>query len=98
MTSFSAFIISPFLTNDGVCLLFVEPILNSFAELPEQSDASITAQIEELRNEKRPISLEEDHSSTSITDKETSSKPMMRLERFDTCRRNDLLVGLSKSS
>ena len=30
MISFAAFIVSPFLTNDGVCLLFVEPILNAF--------------------------------------------------------------------
>lgn len=30
LVSFAAFIISPFLTNDGVCLLFVEPILNAF--------------------------------------------------------------------
>jgi Na+/H+ antiporter NhaD/arsenite permease-like protein len=28
--SFAAFIISPFLTNDGVCLLFVEPLLSVF--------------------------------------------------------------------
>ena len=38
-TSFAAFMISPFLTNDGVCLLFVEPILSSFAELPDDADA-----------------------------------------------------------
>eukprot|EP00607_Mallomonas_marina_P009506 CAMPEP_0182419086 /NCGR_PEP_ID=MMETSP1167-20130531/3486_1 /TAXON_ID=2988 /ORGANISM="Mallomonas Sp, Strain CCMP3275" /LENGTH=502 /DNA_ID=CAMNT_0024593705 /DNA_START=485 /DNA_END=1993 /DNA_ORIENTATION=+ len=30
LVSFAAFIVSPFLTNDGVCLLFVEPILNAF--------------------------------------------------------------------
>lgn len=30
MVSLAAFIVSPFLTNDGVCLLFVEPILNAF--------------------------------------------------------------------
>ena len=28
--SLCAFLASPFLTNDGVCLLFVEPILNAF--------------------------------------------------------------------
>jgi len=28
--SLAAFIISPFLTNDGVCLLFVEPLLSVF--------------------------------------------------------------------
>ena len=33
LVSFSAFIVSPFLTNDGVCLLFVEPILNAFESL-----------------------------------------------------------------
>lgn len=30
LVSFATFITSPFLTNDGVCLLFVEPILNAF--------------------------------------------------------------------
>lgn len=35
LVSFAAFIISPFLTNDGVCLLFVEPILNAFESLEE---------------------------------------------------------------
>ena len=33
LVSFAAFIISPFLTNDGVCLLFVEPILNAFESI-----------------------------------------------------------------
>jgi Na+/H+ antiporter NhaD/arsenite permease-like protein len=37
LVSFAAFIISPFLTNDGVCLLFVEPILNAFESLTPQS-------------------------------------------------------------
>ena len=30
LVSLAAFVVSPFLTNDGVCLLFVEPILNAF--------------------------------------------------------------------
>jgi Na+/H+ antiporter NhaD/arsenite permease-like protein len=30
LVSWAAFVTSPFLTNDGVCLLFVEPILNAF--------------------------------------------------------------------
>lgn len=33
MVSFAAFITSPFLTNDGICLLFVEPILNAFTNV-----------------------------------------------------------------
>lgn len=37
LVSFAAFIISPFLTNDGVCLLFVEPILNAFESLDDNS-------------------------------------------------------------
>ncbi|KAJ1442100.1 hypothetical protein B484DRAFT_390309 [Ochromonadaceae sp. CCMP2298] len=37
--SFIAFIASPFLTNDGVCLLFVEPILNAFEDAPMASMA-----------------------------------------------------------
>lgn len=32
--SFAAFAASPFLTNDGVCLLFVEPILCAFESAP----------------------------------------------------------------
>jgi Na+/H+ antiporter NhaD/arsenite permease-like protein len=35
LVSFAAFIISPFLTNDGVCLLFVEPILNAFESIDD---------------------------------------------------------------
>ena len=38
LVSFAAFCASPFLTNDGVCLLFVEPILNAFSELEEEED------------------------------------------------------------
>jgi Na+/H+ antiporter NhaD/arsenite permease-like protein len=34
LVSLAAFVVSPFLTNDGVCLLFVEPILNAFESLP----------------------------------------------------------------
>mmetsp|Transcript_26293 Transcript_26293/g.44365 ORF Transcript_26293/g.44365 Transcript_26293/m.44365 type:complete len:614 (+) Transcript_26293:352-2193(+) len=37
LVSIAAFIVSPFLTNDGVCLLFVEPILNAFESLPTRS-------------------------------------------------------------
>ena len=36
--SFAAFCVSPFLTNDGVCLLFVEPILHAFEESMHSSD------------------------------------------------------------
>lgn len=34
--SLAAFIASPFLTNDGVCLLFVEPILKAFEHIPHE--------------------------------------------------------------
>lgn len=34
--SLVSFLISPFLTNDGVCLLFVEPILRAFEDLSEE--------------------------------------------------------------
>lgn len=40
MISFAAFIVSPFLTNDGVCLLFVEPILNAF-ELDHEGEQEV---------------------------------------------------------
>lgn len=36
--SLAAFMASPFLTNDGVCLLFVEPILNAFEQAPFASE------------------------------------------------------------
>jgi len=36
LTSFVAFAASPFLTNDGVCLLLVAPILAAFEDLPSQ--------------------------------------------------------------
>ena len=35
LISVAAFLLSPFLTNDGVCLLFVEPILNAFESVDE---------------------------------------------------------------
>lgn len=38
LVAFSAFLASPFLTNDGVCLLFVEPILNAFSEISNDDD------------------------------------------------------------
>ena len=34
IVSLSAYLVSPFLTNDGVCLLFVEPILKAFEDAP----------------------------------------------------------------
>jgi Na+/H+ antiporter NhaD/arsenite permease-like protein len=39
LVSFASFIIAPFLTNDGVCLLFVELILNAFEGVGSASDA-----------------------------------------------------------
>jgi len=43
IVSFAAFIVSPFLTNDGVCLLFVEPILNAFESLSATGTSAMTA-------------------------------------------------------
>jgi Na+/H+ antiporter NhaD/arsenite permease-like protein len=34
----AAFLASPFLTNDGVCLLFVEPILNAFDSIDSEEE------------------------------------------------------------
>jgi Na+/H+ antiporter NhaD/arsenite permease-like protein len=36
----AAFVVSPFLTNDGVCLLFVEPILSAFEGISAVSGSS----------------------------------------------------------
>jgi len=41
LVSFAAFIVSPFLTNDGVCLLFVEPILNAFESLKHDDPSKV---------------------------------------------------------
>lgn len=43
--SLAAFMASPFLTNDGVCLLFVEPILNAFEQAPFASELTDGANI-----------------------------------------------------
>jgi Na+/H+ antiporter NhaD/arsenite permease-like protein len=40
MLSFMAFLVSPFLTNDGVCLLLVEPILFAFQDASTSSSFS----------------------------------------------------------
>lgn len=61
MVSLAAFILSPFLTNDGVCLLFVEPILLAF-------EATI-AQEEDTMNETGGFSSERNsklHSSDAM--------------------------------
>lgn len=46
--SFTAFIVSPFLTNDGVCLLFVEPILRVFEEVGHAADIPVGMQLEDF--------------------------------------------------
>ena len=41
MVSFVALVVSPFLTNDGVCLLFVEPILNAFESVKNEEENTL---------------------------------------------------------
>jgi Na+/H+ antiporter NhaD/arsenite permease-like protein len=50
LVSLAAFVVSPLLTNDGVCLLFVEPILNAFKGLssPDDSTHSMSSVTETL--------------------------------------------------
>jgi Na+/H+ antiporter NhaD/arsenite permease-like protein len=49
MLSFAAFLVSPFLTNDGVCLLFVEPILKAFQHAPyELSESQLQDNIKKM--------------------------------------------------
>lgn len=50
--SFAAFIASPFLTNDGVCLLFVEPILCAFEYTPFASELT-----EDARDDSKRMTL-----------------------------------------
>ena len=47
MIAVASFLVSPFLTNDGVCLLFVEPILNAFENNDE--DPGPVLQLEESK-------------------------------------------------
>jgi len=48
LVSLAAFLVSPFLTNDGVCLLFVEPILNAFDNIDRSrhGDSSSGSQLQ----------------------------------------------------
>lgn len=48
----ASFIVSPFLTNDGVCLLFVEPILNAFDSIERHDDMN------EIRHDENSFMLE----------------------------------------
>lgn len=75
MVSLAAFLISPFLTNDGVCLLFVEPILNAFDETFKAEDAaaaavadgSIPAPIEDACEQNEPtVSAPNDKKNTKL--------------------------------
>lgn len=47
--SFAAFLASPILSNDGVCLLFVEPILDAFGQLPHSHTPTGLNQLVRLR-------------------------------------------------
>lgn len=47
MISLAAFLASPFLTNDGVCLLFVEPILNAFDDVGDTEEDDGTSSMME---------------------------------------------------
>lgn len=47
--SLAAFLASPILSNDGVCLLFVEPILNAFKQLPHTSQPTVLNEVGQLR-------------------------------------------------
>lgn len=52
LVSFAAFATSPFLTNDGVCLLFVEPILNAFDRLSDPQSVEEGLNFTEMKLEK----------------------------------------------
>lgn len=56
MTSFVALVVSPFLTNDGVCLLFVAPILATFEDLPShKSGVEDLTTTEEGRSDRKKL-------------------------------------------
>lgn len=58
MLSFIAFIVSPFLTNDGVCLLLVEPVLNTFEPISDEEMARMNGT---ANSNKRDVDLESEH-------------------------------------
>eukprot|EP01041_Mallomonas_annulata_P001780 gene1780-3449_t len=58
LVSFAAFIVSPFLTNDGVCLLFVEPILNAFESLNRPSEVEPSKKEVECAGDTSLLALE----------------------------------------
>ena len=62
--SFASFIIAPFLTNDGVCLLFVEIILNAFGE--DEEDDFILGFQYPSRSETESAILVENNKSKEI--------------------------------
>lgn len=74
MVSLAAFIISPFLTNDGVCLLFVEPILNAFDDCVQAEDSDVGAM--EGKGDALTAIGEGSHSDTKI-------KSALKLETSD---------------
>lgn len=45
MVSVIAFVSSPFLTNDGICLLFVEPILLAFSEVVQDNCVGVNKEV-----------------------------------------------------
>lgn len=51
MIAAAAFMLSPFLTNDGVCLLFVEPILNAFESIDDTEIESNIGNFELKKND-----------------------------------------------
>jgi Na+/H+ antiporter NhaD/arsenite permease-like protein len=78
MTSIASLVVSPFLTNDGVCLLFVEPILNAFEGLMEHTDD------EHLPSAPSELSLgfgEGENNGLAIST--AASKPASKLARED---------------
>lgn len=50
LVSLAAFLVSPFLTNDGCCLLFVEVILDAFSNCPSLEDERIEGDDEGVIN------------------------------------------------
>jgi len=71
LVSFLAFIIAPFLTNDGVCLLFVEIILNAFQDIPDNNSSNSSGinnnDISYNHGSSSPYAAIESPSSTDVT-------------------------------
>lgn len=84
LVSCLSFIVAPFLTNDGVCLLFVEIILNAFQNIPDNNKGNESASFAIEPSSSYPnvgITSEETNDHVDKANNNKSANP--QLERSD---------------